>query len=95
MICFPANNPDVLIELVPIALEVMAKQEEKKVAEKVQLSQPVLGLMPFVLVEVTSAEEVGDDIDLHLNVEVGGGLDVPMGVELLKMAIEELEKQVG
>ncbi|OKI54547.1 hypothetical protein [Micromonospora sp. CB01531] len=60
-----------------------------------QLSMPILGLSPFVLVEMTDAKLDGDNVDISLNVEIGGGLDLGTGIELLKMAVEELENRIG
>lgn len=95
VICLPPDNPDAMTELIPLALEALAQQEEKDLGGSVDISQHILGLEPFALVRLTGAEEVGDDIDLKLAVEFGGGLDIGTGIELLKMAVEELEKQVG
>lgn len=92
VICLPPNNPDAMTELVPIAMDAMAKQEEKELAEEnFQLSQHILGLQPYILIEVTGNAE-GDEDAFAIQLQYGGGFTKETAFEFLKAVLNDSEE---
>lgn len=59
-----------------------------------QLSQHILGLEPYVLVKLEEVDEVDGGLMLKMSMEIGGGFSTEDGLELLKLAVEELESKL-
>lgn len=58
-------------------------------SESVQLRQHILGMEPYVLIQITAVE---DSENFRVEFEFGGGLDKESAFELLKAIIEDSEE---
>lgn len=88
----PPDNPDAMTELIPLALEALAKQEEKDMTETIQLSQHLLGVEPYILIQITG-DDPDDPENVIVNLEHGGGIsNKAAAIEFLKAVIESAEE---
>lgn len=60
--------------------------------ERIEISQPLLGFRPYVLIEIKGAEPTEDGASLDVSMEVGGGLDQGEAVGLLELVLERLHE---